>query len=210
MPRKAKHLRLREVHGIAKTQTTSFERTKNAPRSKTLTALRNAPNSKNKNYIFRTNKRISSLQLQRFHPAFVQTCCDCPFSPSCTIRGVDSKSFAGVISNVFVCVYCFWLFMCVFRYSKCCASCLPQMILPWSLVATLAQVYKTSLVLLCLLLRPKPQWVTFYQYASQDHHANQYNVKAHGRIGSMLVTNRAHVVAEWSGATSDKVNGARM
>ena len=45
---------------------------------------------------------------------------------------------------------------------------------------------------------------------SQDRHASQNNVKAHGLIGSMPVTNRAIAVAEWSGATSNRDDGVRM
>ena len=57
MPLEAKHLQLRETHQIENTQTTSFGRTNNAPRSKTFMAPQNAPNSKNQNYIFRTNEQ---------------------------------------------------------------------------------------------------------------------------------------------------------
>ena len=59
MPIKAKHLRLRKTYKIAKTKTTSVGQTKNVLRSKTFKALRNAPNSKNQNYIFWQNKQCS-------------------------------------------------------------------------------------------------------------------------------------------------------
>ena len=57
-----KRLRPRETHQIAKTKTTSFGQTNNAPRSKTFTARQNAPNSKISNYIFRTNEQCSTKQ----------------------------------------------------------------------------------------------------------------------------------------------------
>ena len=62
MPRKAKHLRLRETHRMARAKTTSFWRTNNATRSKALTAPRNAPNRKHPNYIFRTNQQCPAKQ----------------------------------------------------------------------------------------------------------------------------------------------------
>ena len=57
MPREAKHLWPRRTHQTAKTKTTSFGRTSNAPRSETLTAPQQ---SKNQNYIFRTNGQCSA------------------------------------------------------------------------------------------------------------------------------------------------------
>ena len=62
MPREAKHLRVRETHAIARAQITSAGRTNNATRSKTLTASRNAPNSKIPTYIFRTNEQCATPQ----------------------------------------------------------------------------------------------------------------------------------------------------
>ena len=57
MPCEAKHLRPRKTHQIAKTKTTSFGRTNNAPRSTTRTAPRHAADRENTNYIFRTNEQ---------------------------------------------------------------------------------------------------------------------------------------------------------
>ena len=62
MPREAKHLRVRETHPIARAQITFAGRTNNATRSKTLTASRNAPNSKIPKYIFRTNEQCLAKQ----------------------------------------------------------------------------------------------------------------------------------------------------
>ena len=59
---KAKHLQVSETHRIARAQTISFGRTNHAPRSKTLTASRNAPNSKSPNYIFWTNEQCPAKQ----------------------------------------------------------------------------------------------------------------------------------------------------
>ena len=52
----------RETYHVAKTKTTSVGRTNNAPQSKTFTAPRSAQNSKNQNYIFRTNEQCPAKQ----------------------------------------------------------------------------------------------------------------------------------------------------
>ena len=65
-------LRLREMHQIANSQTTSVGQTSNAPRSKPFTASRNAPNSKIPKYIFRTSEQCPAKQ-NTYAPAIKQT-----------------------------------------------------------------------------------------------------------------------------------------
>ena len=68
MPREAKHLRPLEMHQIAKTKTTSFGQTNNAPRSETVTPPQNAPNSKHQKLYF-LEERTTPHEAKHLEPS---------------------------------------------------------------------------------------------------------------------------------------------